>query len=681
MKRKLSANSRLVSELFANYFSSFVAFTELLNNSIQAKAKNIRINLDYTPEEELHPNIIKSITVRDDGNGVHYTEVDTKLLDVGTDSKNGGKGIGRFASFQIGEEFTIKTVGYDQKSKSFSLTTIPLHTSDFTNSKSVADVEIETKEEPLQGSDHKTYYEVKISKLYTSVITDKEPKKKLVESFLKKNIKNAIFERYPIKIFNKEINFHINDSYLDPSDFIIGKPERKIFTFTNKKGEKHKVFFDLINIKSKLEKIKVFLTASNAGIQTVAGSFEYDAVWLSPKIGSWFIYIWSETLPLDMYRNLDMDGGLDEDIRSYKLFLKNNLNEFFKEKNKEFDNFSVNLQKDQYYPYKEKEASSKSKAVLFDKLAYLVEDKYQLLRQSNQLREIIYPLIDRTISNGHLTSILSNILKLNDKFVSKFNSLLEKSELESIIEFSDKVANKTEELEFLEKIVYSEISEHVKERKELHKFLEHMLWIFGEEYQESTNLLSDKSLVNNLQKLRDQFLNYKPSKQDDNISGITDRKIKSITDLFLFSERILDANKKEVLIVELKAPKVKISTKELDQVMRYASEIEELGVFPDRINYKILLVSSDINKRASFDIKGRQRNIDNPYFYFQNQNRNIEVWVMKWSDIFENIKRKLSYLTQALRTKDVDIERKISQDFEDLDLGKLRSSFKKVANS
>ena len=39
-----------------------------------------------------------------------------------------------------------------------------------------------------------------------------------------------------------------------------------------------------------------------------------------------------------------------------------------------------------------------------------------------------------------------------------------------------------EELEFIEKLTYSEISKHVKERKELHKFLEKMLWIFGEEF-------------------------------------------------------------------------------------------------------------------------------------------------------------------------------------------------------
>ena len=57
---------------------------------------------------------------------------------------------------------------------------------------------------------------------------------------------------------------------------------------------------------------------------------------------------------------------------------------------------------------------------------------------------------------------------------------------------------------------------------------------------------------------------------------------------------------REVLVVELKAPRVKISPKEIGQVMKYAQEIEEMGVFPDRLNYKILLISSNFNKSANF---------------------------------------------------------------------------------
>ena len=259
--------------------------------------------------------------------------------------------------------------------------------------------------------------------------------------------------------------------------------------------------------------------------------------------------------------------------------------------------------------------------------------------------------------------------------VTQFSNLLERTELDDIIEFSDKVSRKMEELEFIEKIVYSEISKNVKERKELHKFLEKMLWIFGEEYNDSTKLLSDKNLENNLKKLRDDCLEYKASKKDDNIAEI-EKPIKPITDLFMYSEKILDVKHREVLVVELKAPKVKISPKELQQVMKYAREIEKSSVTPSNVRFKILLVSSTINDDASFEIKGEE---DNPYLYFRSKNKNIESWVMKWSDVIENIKRKLKYMSAILEVKDVDVQEKASKDFEEINFGRTSSTLKKVA--
>jgi len=675
MIRKFTTNSRLVNELFANYISTFTAFCELLNNSIQAKARNIKIELAYTGKTELHPLLIKSLIITDDGNGVHISDVEEKILDIGTANKEGGKGIGRFAAFQIGKSIEIETVGFNTVDKTYSKIKIPLSFDKFGHNINVSEIDLNTKEEVLKGK-HDTYYKVTISELYDSTVTDIEPKKKIIDKFLSDKIKDSIFERYPLKIFNKEVTFIINNTPINPNDFVVGQPIKKLITYTDKKGIEHKVKFDFMQIKN-LDKIKVFLTTKNAGIQTIANGFEFEANWLSPKIGGWFIYIGSETLTSDMYRNVNLDG-LDENVKHYKDFVKSHLSEFFKEKNREFDNFTDKLKKDEFYPYKEK-SSSQSKVILFDKLAYIVEDKYNILNEQNRLREIIYPLIDRTISNGDLDKILRGILKLTSKMMSKFSELLEKTELENIIEFSDKVASKLEDIEFLEKLVYSEVAKNVKERKELHKFLEKMLWVFGDEYNESTRLLSDKNLEGNLNKLRDDVLQYKPSKYDNNVVELKEKSIKSITDLFFYSEKILDFKKREVLIVELKSPKVKISPKELAQVMKYAREIEKIGYFTDKINYKILLVSSEINDDAKFEIEGRQKGQENPHFYFKNEQNNIEIWVIKWSDLIENVKRKLKYMANILETKDVDVQEKATRDFAEIDFGKNYSTLKKVA--
>lgn len=671
MKRTFTTNSRLVNGLFANYISTFTAFCELINNSLQAKAKNIWIDIDYTKPSELSPLIIKKIVIKDDGYGVHIEDLEYKILDIGTANKEGGKGIGRFAAFQIGKKIEIETVGYSIQNKTYSKAIIPLNFDSFGKNVNVSDVDLETNEVLLTKNSN-TYYQVTVSDLYDSTVTESEPKKKIIDKFLREHIEDAIFERYPLKIFNGEVNIHINSKQILPSDFVIGEPLKKNLPYKDKNGIQHEIKFSFMQIKN-IDKRKVFLTTLNAGIQTIATGFEYDAEWLSPKIGGWFVYVSGDTLSSDMYRNIDLDG-MDEEVKYYKAFIKNQLNEFFKEKNIEFDNFSDKLRKDEYYPYREK-SSSKSKVMVFDKFAFLVEDKYNLLNEKNKLREIVYPLIDRTISNGEFDHILRKILKLNNKMISQFSTLLERTELDNIIEFSDKVSKKVEELEFLEKIVYSEISSNVKERKELHKFLEKMLWVFGEEYNDSTTLLSDKGLEGNLKRLRDDCLEYKASKKDDNISEV-DKSIKSITDLFMYSEKIIDIKHREVLIVELKAPKVKISPKELGQVMKYATEIEKSSQTPTNVKFKVLLVSSAINNDADFQIKGEE---DNPYFYFRNKNKNIEIWVIKWADIIENMKRKLKYMSAILEVKDFNVQEKASKDFEEINFGRTSSTLKKVA--
>ncbi|PQJ78433.1 ATP-binding protein [Polaribacter porphyrae] len=676
MKRKLTTNSRLVNELFASYISTFTAFCELINNSIQAKCKNIWIEIDYTDESEVHPLIIKKISIKDDGVGVHVENIDKKLLDIGTANKGGGKGIGRFASFQIGQKVDIETVAYSSTEKNFSKIEIPLSFDSFGKNINVSEVEIPTKEEILSGKNHKPYYKVNISNLYDSNVTENEPKKKIIDKFLEENIADAIFERYPLKIFNEEINFHINGEKINPSDFVVDKPIKVISTLTDTKGADHKVNLNFMQIK-KFEKIKVFLTTTNAGLQTISKGFEFDASWLSPKIGGWFIYVTSPTISADLYRNIDLDD-LDDDWKKYRSLIKDELNNFFKARNAEFDNFQEKLKNDDFYPYREK-ASSKSKIILFDKLAYLVEDKYHLLNEENKLREIIYPLIDRTISNGELDKILGSIIKLNKKMTTKFSDLLEKTDLESIIEFSDKVASKIEDIEFLDKLVYSEISKNVKERKELHKFLEKMLWVFGEEFNNTTKLLSDKSLKNNLNQLREDCMKFKPTKTKDNVNTEISKPIKSITDLFMYQERILDYKKREVLVVELKAPKVKISPKEIEQAMKYARQIGQLSSVSDKVNFKILLVCSEINKDAEFLIAVNKKSEDNPYLYFRSEDNKIEVWIMKWSELIENVKRKLNYMSAILKTKDIDVQEKAERDFEDIDFGKISSRLTKVA--
>lgn len=667
MERSFSASTSLVRKIFANYPNTFGAFCELINNSIQANAKNIWIDIDYVDDDTISPYIINKIVIKDDGNGVFLDDVNDKLLNIGTENKQGGKGVGRFAALQLGQKVTIESVGYSLEKKEFSKILVPLRASDFRQS-NIDTVKINTEECILKKGP--TYYCVTIEDFYDSEWTKTHSHNRLSLKLLKQNIEESIFERYLLRIFKKEISIHINGRKIEASHYLLNDPVRKEVKYTDKKGIDHSIFISYSNVKC-YNKIRVFITERIAGINEIISNFEFTAKWMRPEVGGWIVFVDSSTIDTSIFKDNDMDE-LSDEYRSFTTFIKNNLTNFFVEKTKLCDEFFSKLKEDDFYPYKKIEASSESKKFVFDTVAYIVENNYELLKKDNKIRRLIYPLIDMCLSNGEdIDKVFESIISLPQKSIKQFHELLERTELKDVIDFSDKVSRKMEDLEFIDKLVYSDISKHVKERKELHKFLEKMLWIFGEEYSHAVNLFSDTNLQNNLKALRDKYMTYKADKAEDNVRQVP-KGLKSITDLFLYSEIRPDQEHRKVLVIELKAPKVKLSSKEVAQVERYAYEIDSSSCVPSKVSFEVWLVGSDISSKASYKLTGKDKD------EIQINSERVKIKVKKWSDILEDARRRLSYMSQLLRTRDIDVKEKAARDFAEIKFGKNSSSMRRV---
>lgn len=672
MKRKLETNSRIISKLFTQYPDTFIAFCELINNSIQAKAKNIHIRLTLVPSDELPQNIIRQIEIEDDGYGVSESDFDKKILQIATDVKEEGKGIGRFGALQIGHKMEIETVAYDQEKQKHTKIYFPLGE---LNTENLTNIELESQDEILE-IECPSYYKVTISDLYEPHITKKDKKKRLDKRFLPENIKFALFEHYPTLIFNKDINIFINDDLINPNDYIIGEPEKISYEYSDLSGDKHEILFEYINIKleetSKDTKIKIFLRVNNAGISNVAGTFKYHIYSISPKLGSWFVYVDSELFTPDIFRNFEIQE-MDPDIEAIKEFIQSKLDDFFIKKDENYQYFSNTLEKDIYYPYKELDVTPFAKKMTFNQVAYLLEEKYKLIKKQEKLRQVIYPLIDKSLSHGSLENILKNILNLDESLLDQFKTLLNKTDMENIIIFADEVTEKIKFLDFLHQLIYGEISNNLKERSQLHKIIQKNLWIFGESYKDSPSLsiYSDKNLENNLINLRKKFFEYELSKEDDNLIELQDDKVKNITDLFFFHERILDTDNREIMIVELKAPRVRIHGKELNQIDKYAYDIREKAIFSKNFKYKLILISSEISKYAKTQIG--QIDPKKPFLYKKDKDNPIESWVIQWSDLIEENRRKLSYLSTIIKTKDINLKEIFEKEYAYIDTSNINS--------
>jgi len=614
--KKITTNTRVIKDLLTKYRDTFQAFRELINNSLQAESKNIKINNDYVNEADIK-SPIKSIEIVDDGFGVPFNEFDKRILEIGTTSKVSGQGIGRFSSLQIGELMHIETIGFDKTKKQFSKTKFSMDTLDF-NDAQLEETEFKVDYEYLEG-EHNPYYKVVIEQLHHNKQEKLAKRNKLHEHFLSQNINQAIFEHYPFEIFHNTVNFIINGTALKREHFVVDKPSKKTIDYVDKKGKTHELNFYFYNINSTLNKVKVFFQTDNAGLKSVAHEYTYSSDWYTSDLGTWFIYIESPMLNADLFRNLDLEALGEAEINNLKNTIKETINDFFKAKNKRFEKFLNSLENDKYYPYQNNEQpASKSQEVLFKKVAYLLEDEYQLIQKDDKIRNFLYPLLDKAISNGNIEYIFNKVLKLSEESLEKFQNLLEKTDLEDVVHFASVVA--------------------------------------------------DKKIGNILIELREKYFNYEPTKDDENLIEFDESGLNDITDLFFFNEKITDTDTKEIMVVELKSPKCAISKKELNQIDDYAFTIEQHSALPnEKVKYKLILISSRLTKYAKSQVKSRRLNFpDNPFMYDKKTEKNIEVYVMEWSELIEQNKRKLSYLANKLEVKDKSVKTKFEKEYAEL---------------
>jgi hypothetical protein len=136
----------------------------------------------------------------------------------------------------------------------------------------------------------------------------------------------------------------------------------------------------------------------------------------------------------------------------------------------------------------------------------------------------------------------------------------------------------------------------------------------------------------------------------------------------------MNNNQREIMIVELKAPRVKISQTELNQVERYMFDIERMDQFSGSLKYKIILVSSGFSAMGeSLIVKN-----DNAPYYRKSARKDIEIHVMKWSDIIAGNRQRLSYLGNQLKIRDVSVREIFEKDYRKLDITNLAITIKKA---
>lgn len=237
---------------------------------------------------------------------------------------------------------------------------------------------------------------------------------------------------------------------------------------------------------------------------------------------------------------------------------------------------------------------------------------------------------------GNVNRILDEVFRLSSDDKTELDRLLNRTSLSSVIKASSSVADRLDFLAALSHMVFDPfVKKLVKERTELHKILENETWVFGEHYQ---LLVSDRSLdqvlIRHLDVLGRDQIAPDPVRREDGSVGIVD---------LMLSRSRKEHDRRQHLVVELKAPNVKATDKELQQIKSYALAVVEDAQFSDvRVEWDFWLITSEMNRF----VRAESRQKDKPrgcVWDISEGEYSVRVWVKTWSDLIEESKGRLQY--------------------------------------
>ena len=647
--KQFTTDPHLIKQTLSNYSNTFVAFKELVVNSIQASAKTVKISFEGdSPDTVGHA--ITAITIWDDGHGLPYSEFDRSFMNIGTHNKKDGQGVGRFAAFQLGQVMEIDSAAYDSQLNKYTRIHVKLDARELTKSLEQTNVEVDVEESDTPIDQ---FYQVRITDLYNN----DQPcarKNKLGKCFEESEFKRLIFEEYAFSIFEDKVSFFINDVLIDKEEYIEEEPTVKEVPYTDIRGVEHSIIYHFYRLKLTKKEISVFVQSMIENAYLTLSRYAYACKWHTPDLGAWFIYVNSDMLNKETIPDFMLAELGNKEASNILANIRQTIDDFFKERNKEYDTFVSKLKEDEHYPYELSEGEIGLSESMFRKTVYLVENQEKLLEKKEAVRKIVYPMVRKLIEEGDTRFIIEKVLSLPEDKKAQLYDLLQSADLEEVIRFSTQVARKQRFIEFLEQLTYGELSRSVKERSQLHKIVQNELWIFNEAYNGTPHLWSDKSLANNLTDLHEKYFEYVPTAEDENLLEEYKDTMRDITDLFFYNSKTLLDGRREVMIVELKAPSCAISERELGQAKRYAYDIHRCPVFnTSNICYKIILISSKISDRAKLEINNYPNEGEVGKFgHLKENGEDIRVYAMTWSDLIERNKRSLGYLSNSLSLKE-----------------------------
>lgn len=621
----LQASDDLVARL-AREGDPVRAIVELIWNSIDAEASAVTVRLDRD-----HFDGISAVHVEDDGHGISSDEVETTFGRIGNSwkklnqkSKNGVRnlhgslGQGRLRAFALGSRVvwksrSINTVGVVQDVEV---------TGDHTN-RAVFRWEATASAEPQEGTG-------------TTVSAFNDAQRSLAALDSDDAILTLRAHFAPTLL--NETNFAIvyDDSPLDPLQEVAHNSLLKAEFGECASG--HTCQIRIIEWRAGKHRAIYFGPDEQHFIHEepgsdVEGQYSYSA------------YVTWSGLTTESASTLGLGDMAPAPISDLWRAVRRTLREHFVTRRREHRREQIKQWKvSGVYPY-QGEPSSESEQIertVFDVVSNTLVP--HISKRNNDARLTLALLKDAIRHDpDRLTTILHEVVSLSASDRETLTRLLGETTFPAIIKSANLVAGRRKFLAGLEHLLFDpHDSPDVGEREHLHRILERELWIFGEAYHLMSSERGLTELLKTHLRLEGLPLNdAKPVRRWDGRSGRVDLHL---------AAKFQEHDRVRHLVVELKAPGIRVGRNELNQVEDYGNSILAGPQFNgSTAQWDFILVATDMDDVARNRVQ--EDGFELGKFWGpppRTGQPRVTAYVRRWRDIIDENKRRLEFFTSAL---------------------------------
>lgn len=619
-----------------NKYTPERAIAEYVWNGFDAKATVVNIDFEIDNAEL---DTIKNIRITDNGTGICYEELPIKFKkfyesqkrianENNTEFTRGKNGYGRFTFYKFARFANWETryskdaqiMSYDIRIDSDTLkdytTTEPLVSDDTTTGTCVVFNEI--------SSD--------ISSLFIT---------KTLIPYLKAEF--AWFLE-----LKSEYQIYINGQELDYSSIIAEQESISPILSHNQKNN--------INFQCKYIRWNVKMNDEYSRFYFLNNDLElkFTKTTLLNKKGDNF---WHSVIVIDDFFNeINCDNELDDNAIQPKLFdnsadrklfkeLITQLNEFLKKKRRPFlkEQAEVMVTKYKNEDVFPKFGTEDWDIVRREGLENFVKELYEVepavfMKLNKEQKRVFLELLNLVMDSGErdsLFKILDAVVELDSNDRKEFAKILEITRLKQVVSTIKLISDRLLTLENLKKIVFNHTLQ-ANEVRDLQSFIEKHYWIFGEEYRMvcAEEVKFEEALRKYIYILR----------------GVSEKKYIAHPnkykemDLFLTRNDFRDGRPHNI-VVEIKNPTTikQLKSEQLNQLEQYMDVILKQDCFNDANEFwTFILIGQDYD-----DIVGRR--VINKLTGLVQNDSNYSLYVKKWSEITNEVERRLKYLLDKLK--------------------------------